>query len=66
MHGNLKTILYNPFNRKYMKQFRNENDILNIVSAYCEEEEFFFFFFSFFIYLFIYLFIFAAYYVSKR
>ena len=63
MHGNLRTILYNPFNRKYMKQFRNENDILNIVSAYCEEEEFFFFSFLF---LFIYLFIFAAYYVSKR
>ena len=40
MHGNLKFILNNPLNGKYVKQFRNESDIINIVSAYCEEGEF--------------------------
>ena len=40
MQGNLKFILNNPLNGKYVKQFRNENDIINIVSAYCEEDEF--------------------------
>ena len=40
MHGNLKFILNNPLNGKYMKHFRNENDIIDIVSAYCEEDEF--------------------------
>ena len=40
MHGNLEFILNNPLNRKYVKQFRNEIDIINIVSAYCEEDEF--------------------------
>ena len=40
MHGNLKFILNNPLDGKYVKQFRNESDIINIVSAYCEEDEF--------------------------
>ena len=40
MDGNLKFILNNPLNGKYVKQFRNENDIVNIVSADCEEDEF--------------------------
>ena len=41
MHVNLKFILNNPLNGKYVKQFRNESDIINIVSAYCEEGEFY-------------------------
>ena len=32
MHGNLKFILNNPRNGKYIKHFRNENDIIDIVS----------------------------------
>ena len=40
LHGNLKVILNNPPNEKYVKQFRNENYIINIVSAYCKEDEF--------------------------
>ena len=40
MHCNFKFILNNPLNRKYMKHFRNENDIIDIVSASCEEDEF--------------------------
>ena len=40
MHRNLKFILHNPLNGKYVKHFRNENDIIDIVSAYCEEDEF--------------------------
>ena len=40
MHGNLKYILNNPLNGKYVKHFRNENDIIDIVSAYCEKGEF--------------------------
>ena len=39
IHGNLKFILNNPLNGKYVKHFRNENDI-DIVSAYGEEGEF--------------------------
>ena len=39
MHGNFKFVLNNPLNRKYLKQFRNENSIINIVSAYCEEDK---------------------------
>ena len=40
MHGNLKFILNNPPNGKYKKPFRNENDTINIISAYLEEDEF--------------------------
>ena len=40
MHGNLKFILNKPLNRKYVKNFRNEEDIVNIISGYCEEDEF--------------------------
>ena len=40
MHSNLKFILNNPLNEKYVKHFRNENDIIDIISAYCEEGEF--------------------------
>ena len=40
IHGNLKFILNNPLNGKYVKHFRNENDIIDIVSAYGEEGEF--------------------------
>ena len=40
MHGNLKFILNNPLNGKYVKHFRNKNNIIDIVSAYCEEDEF--------------------------
>ena len=40
MHGNLKFVLNKPLNRKYIKHFRGEEDIINIRSAYCEEEEF--------------------------
>ena len=37
MHGNLKFILNNPLNGKYVKHFRNENDIIDIASAHYEE-----------------------------
>ena len=40
MHGNLKFILSKPLNRKYVKHFRSEEDIVNTISAYCEEDEF--------------------------
>ena len=40
IHGNLRFILNNPLNGKYVKRFRNENDITDIISAYCEEHEF--------------------------
>ena len=40
MHGNLKFILNKPLNRKYVKHFKSEEDIVNIKSAYCEEDEF--------------------------
>ena len=40
MHDNLKFILNNPLNGKYVKHFRNENDIIDITSAYSEEGEF--------------------------
>ena len=40
MHSNLTFILNNPLNEKYVKHFRNENDIIDIISAYCEEGEF--------------------------
>ena len=40
MHDNLKFILNNPLNGKYAKHFRNENDIIDIVSAYSEGGEF--------------------------
>ena len=40
MHSNLKFILNNPLNEKYVKHFRNKNDIIDIVLAYCEEDEF--------------------------
>ena len=46
MHSNLKFILNNPLSGKYVKYFRNENDIVDIVSAYCEEGEFWFIFFA--------------------
>ena len=40
MHGNLKLILNKPLNRKFVKHFRSEDGIINIISAYCEEGEF--------------------------
>ena len=40
MHGNLKLILNKPLNRKYVKHFRSKDDIINIISFYCEEGEF--------------------------
>ena len=40
IHGNLKLVLNKPLNRKYIKHFRSEEDITNIMSAYCEEDEF--------------------------
>ena len=40
MHGNLKFMLNRPLNIKYEKHFRSEEDIVHIVSAYCEEDEF--------------------------
>ena len=40
MHGNLKFILNKPLHRKYVKHFRSKDDIINIISAYCEEDEF--------------------------
>ena len=36
-HSNLKFILNNPLNGKYVNQFRNKNNITNIESAYCED-----------------------------
>ena len=42
MNGTLRLILNHPLNGKYVKQFRNENYIINIISVYCEEEEFWF------------------------
>ena len=36
-HGNLKFILSKPFNRKYVKQFRSKEDIVNIISSYCDD-----------------------------
>ena len=40
MHGTLKFVLSKPVNRKYVKHFRSEDDIIDIISAYCEEDEF--------------------------
>ena len=40
MHGNLKFVSNKPLNRKYVKHFRTEEDIINITSAYREEDEF--------------------------
>ena len=40
MHGNLKFVLNKPLNRKYVKHFRTEENIIHIISAYCEEDEF--------------------------
>ena len=40
MHGNLKFVLSKALNRKYVKHFRSEEDIIKIISAYCEEDEF--------------------------
>ena len=40
MHSNLKFILNNPLNGKYVKHFRIEKDITGILSAYCEEDDF--------------------------
>ena len=39
MHGNLKFVLYKPLNSEYVKHFRSEEDIIHIISAYCEEDE---------------------------
>ena len=36
MHGNLKFVS----NKPYVKHFRTEEDIINIISAYREEDEF--------------------------
>ena len=40
LHGNLKLVLNKPLNRKYVKHFTNKEDIINITSAYCQEDEF--------------------------
>ena len=40
MHSNLKFVLNKPLSRKYVKHFRSEGDIIDIISAYCEEDEF--------------------------
>ena len=40
MHGNLKFVLNKTLNRKYVKHFRSEEDIIKIISAYCKEDEF--------------------------
>ena len=40
MNGNLKFVLNQHLNRKYVKHFTSEDDIINIISAYCEEDEF--------------------------
>ena len=40
MHSYLKFILNNPLTGTYVKQFRNQNDVINIIPAYCEEGEF--------------------------
>ena len=40
MHGNLKFMLNKLLSRKYIKHFRSEEHIVNIISAYCEEDEF--------------------------
>ena len=40
MHGNLTFALNKPLKRKYVKHFRSEKGIVNIISAYCEEDEF--------------------------
>ena len=40
MHGNLKFILNKHLNRKYVKHFWSKEDIINIISANCEEDEF--------------------------
>ena len=40
MHGNLKFVLNKPLNIKCVNHFRNEEDIVNIISVYCEEDEF--------------------------
>ena len=34
MHGNLKFVLNKPLNRKYVKHFKSEDDIINIISVY--------------------------------
>ena len=40
IHGNLRFILNNTLNGKYVKHFRNENNIIDIIFAHCEEGEF--------------------------
>ena len=40
MHSNFKSILNKPLNKKCVKHFRSEEDIIHIISAYCEEDEF--------------------------
>ena len=40
MHSKLKFILNNPLTGKYVKQFKNQNDVINIIPGYCEEGEF--------------------------
>ena len=40
IHGNLKLVLNKSLNRKYVKHFRSEDGIINIISAYYEEDEF--------------------------
>ena len=40
MHRNLKFVLNKPLNRKYIKHFRSKEDIINIISAYCNEDKF--------------------------
>ena len=36
----IKFILNNPLTGTYVKQFRNQNDVITIIPAYCEEGEF--------------------------
>ena len=40
MHGNLKLILSRPLNRKYVTHLRSKEDIVNITSVCCQEDEF--------------------------
>ena len=40
MHDNLTFALNKRLKRKHVKHFRSEEGIANIISAYCEEDEF--------------------------
>ena len=60
MHSNLKFILNNPLNGKYVKHFRNENDIIDIASAHCEEGDLWSIFFQLTSYMLVIVFLFAS------